>query len=689
MVENHFLEKKRTTLRILSFFQSGFFLCFISGLIAAFGFHPQSYWWLFLPGVMIFWWYLKHTQQYNNVKKKFSVNSKHFFTLSHMKESVFFQNFFLGWFFGLGLFGGSLFWIRHALWIDKKFLWLWPFCVLGIPSVLSVFTGLWSGFFILGQKGIKKMLGLGTKGPDDSLIRVSISALWGGTLWMFLEQVRGSALTGFPWNLTAYIWSKNLIICQIVAFVGSYGLGFLTIFVLGWLTETLWSVLSPWHNLIYQGSSFCQPQNKHPLLEKKAGPQKFLKKYFSFIFMALLMGKGALSLFQSLKNRLSDNPTSFHENINLRLVQPNIEQTLKNDHETCLVQLKCLLNLSNQSKTSRRPITHVIWPESAFPYVFSSEILKSSVSPYLKTPKGVPLIMGAVRRTWSKKDPYQLMNSIIVLYKDRVISTYDKVHLLPFGEYVPFRQTFEKIAPKSWLKKLTPGDQDFTPGRSSASITIPNSSPCQPFICYEMIFPELTYPKEDSIEKYQKEPAPLSPYKEKQLQDLKAIMTKQGMLGIWFDKRVKAIMKSRWMLCLTNDGWFGKSWGPYQHFTSARFRAIEKGIPLVRVANTGITATVDPLGRIIAQAPMYTKYTLDTPLPYALESRTTYSFQEDRRLWRGVLLCWVLMALWVGLSVLLLKLWKKLLQLWRKLLGLLNTLKSLKKNGKSKKADKE
>ena len=150
-----------------------------------------------------------------------------------------------------------------------------------------------------------------------------------------------------------------------------------------------------------------------------------------------------------------------------------------------------------------------------------------------------------------------------------MLALYDKVHLVPFGEFLPFQRALESLG-LSQLTKVTGG---LIAGESRQPITTPRAPPALPLLCYEVIFP-------DELGIGEKRPA--------------------------------------WMINLTNDGWFGISSGPYQHFAQARLRAIEQGLPLVRAANTGISAVIDPVGRVVASLALGTEGLLDSGLPQAI-----------------------------------------------------------------------
>ena len=215
-------------------------------------------------------------------------------------------------------------------------------------------------------------------------------------------------------------------------------------------------------------------------------------------------------------------------------------------------------------------MTHLIWPESAFPFFLAREPdALEQIAQLLR--HGTVLITGAVRlaEPVNPIDP-GVFNSIYVLNHDgSILGVYDKVHLVPFGEYLPLQRILESLG----LRQLTKIRGGFLAGDRRRLITVPGAPPALPLICYEIIFPGDAVP--------------------------------QGQ-------------RPGWIVNVTNDGWFGISSGPYQHLQQARVRAIEEGLPLVRAANTGISAVVDPLGRIVNSLPLGQEGVIDSPLPRAI-----------------------------------------------------------------------
>jgi apolipoprotein N-acyltransferase len=184
-------------------------------------------------------------------------------------------------------------------------------------------------------------------------------------------------------------------------------------------------------------------------------------------------------------------------------------------------------------------------------------------------PPGTVLIVGAARPASAAPTPgvIHAYNSIYVIDHDgAILSVYDKLHLVPFGEYLPFQDFLERLG----LMQLTKVKGGYLPGTVRKPIAVPRAPAFLPLICYEIVFP---------------------------------------------GDAVPAGERPAWLVNVTNDGWFGQSSGPYQHLQQARVRAIEEGLPLVRAANTGVSAVIDPLGRLVRTLPLGTEGVLDSALP--------------------------------------------------------------------------
>jgi apolipoprotein N-acyltransferase len=271
--------------------------------------------------------------------------------------------------------------------------------------------------------------------------------------------------------------------------------------------------------------------------------------------------------------RLWQAPTAYVDNVRLRIMQPNLQQDDKFRYSQKQAVMSRYIGLSDRASGPQASgiadVTHLIWPESAFPFFLTREAdALAQIAALL--PEGTVLITGAIRAPEAAAPNAAVTrayNSIYVIDHDgSVLSVYDKVHLVPFGEYLPFQDTMERLG----FMQLTKVIGGFIPGDRRRILTVPRAPSFAPLICYEIIFPGAAVPAGE---------------------------------------------RPGWMLNLTNDGWFGISSGPHQHFQQARLRAIEEGLPLVRAANTGISAVVDPLGRVVRSLPLGSEGVLDAPLP--------------------------------------------------------------------------
>jgi apolipoprotein N-acyltransferase len=432
------------------------------------------------------------------------------------RNASFGKIFWLGWWFGLGHFTAGLYWIAHALTIDlQAFWWLIPFALFGIPAVLAVFTGL---AFMLTKLW-----------PYGGISRAfAFAAIWVGVEWL-----RGHLFTGFPWNLLGYAWAFSPEMSQIASLTGVYGLSLLTLLM-----------------AVSLGYVF----------RKQAFERNIALTIYLMVALGWVWGKARL-----------DHPDGVEgPSFAIRLVQPNIPQTLKWDPAQTKANFHHLLQMTAQP--SSLPLKAIIWPETAVPFflefdTFARVLISEAM------PKGTLLFTGAPRRSQPGKRPVEFWNSLLVFdTQGTMVASYDKSHLVPFGEYIPFRNLWDTLFGKGSIKKITTGLMDFTAGPGPQSLPLPQGFP--PFsglVCYEVIFPC----------------AVINPLQ----------------------------IRPSWIINVTNDAWYGKTSGPYQHLEMARFRAIEEGIPLVRVANSGISAVFDAYGQSMGSVGLDKRGILDVFLP--------------------------------------------------------------------------
>jgi apolipoprotein N-acyltransferase len=449
-----------------------------------------------------------------------------------------------GWWFGFGYFLAGLYWVGHAFLVDAKtFGWLLPIAVVALPAAMALYTAL----------GLALARLIWTRGATRVLALAAALTL--------AEWLRGHLFSGFPWNAYGYALISPLWLAQGAALMGIWGLTFLAVAV------------------------YASPA---VLADDRADTARpWLAPALSVVTIVALAIYGAI--------RLANTPTSYVEGVRLRIMQPNLQQDEKFNYSQKQQVMSRYLALSNRpngpQSSGLRDVTHLIWPESAFPFFLTREAdALAQIADLL--PPGTVLITGAVRAPETAPNTVvtRAYNSIYVIGDDgSILSVYDKVHLVPFGEYLPFQNLLERLG----LVQLTKVRGGFIPGGRRRNQVVSGAPNFLPLVCYEIIFPGDTVPRSDWT----------------------------GWLydhvGRPFGWPFVAGSTERpgWLLNLTNDGWFGASAGPYQHFQQARIRAIEEGLPLVRAANSGISAVVDPLGRIIQSLPLGTEGVLDASLP--------------------------------------------------------------------------
>jgi len=429
-----------------------------------------------------------------------------------------------GWWFGLGYFVPGLYWIGYAFLVDAPtFAWLLPFAVLGLPAYLALFTAL--GFALARLLWTRE----GTR----------VIALAAGLT--ISEWLRGQVLTGFPWNAFGYALTEPLALAQTASLIGLWGLTFLSVAIFA----------SP--ATLIDGST----RGRRPWIAP-------------VMALALLV---AMGIFGGV--RLALQPTALVARVKLRIMQPNLQQDVKFNYAAKAEVMQKYLALSDRASgpqsTGVRDASILIWPESAFPFFLTREAdAMAQIADLLS--KGTILITGSVRAPDLPPGVRvtRAYNSIYVIDHDgSVLSIYDKVHLVPFGEYLPLQDWMEKLG----FVQLTRVQGGFIAGARRRPMELPGAPRMLPLICYEAIFPGDVASRDD---------------------------------------------RAGWMINLTNDGWFGNSTGPYQHLQQARVRAIEQGLPIVRAANTGISAVVDPVGRIIARLGLGVEGVMDAGLPAAI-----------------------------------------------------------------------
>ena len=358
------------------------------------------------------------------------------------------------------------------------------------------------------------------------------------------EFIRGNIFTGFSWNNFSHSLAINENLMQIFSITGQYLATFFLIVISQFL-------LFFWKDRAY---------------------------FKALIFISLLP---VIFLYGSI--RIKDN--EFIDTNLIGVVQPNVLQKDKIDNPDEYEILKNLIHLSNKEDAN-----FLIWPESSIPILlqYNPEIIELIVD---NLPKESEILIGNITFQADK-----FRNSALLIDQDKKIrDIYHKVHLVPFGEYMPFHDILSKLP----FMKIITGDIGFDSGKEINSIYTKVGN-ARIAICYEIIFPEEINPNNEKL-------------------DL--------------------------IINITNDAWFGNSSGPFQHFNSSRFRAIEQGIPVFRSANTGISAIIDPYGRIIDKIELGKKGSIFSPLPK--KTLETYYSKVGDFLFFGVLILTLLIMIFL------------------------------------------
>ena len=373
-----------------------------------------------------------------------------------------------------------------------------PFALILVPLFLSLFFGL--AILFVGAFAEKNI---------NFIMLFSL-------IFSIFEFLRGNLLTGFPWNLISYTWSWSTEVIQILSLIGTYALSLISI------------------------TFFCIP---FLFFQKKIVKKNIL---FILIFLVIFVGNYSYGIFKSNKYNYR-----FDEKISVKIISPNF--SLKDyNTESEEFQIKRLIKISDPEKDKK---TLFIWPEGIFYQSYLQDIKKYQDLFKDKFSENHLIILGINNFNNNYgTDSQKYFNSLVVLnHKLEILSLYNKVNLVPFGEFLPF----EKVLSKFGLKKITSGYSSFSPGDKRAIINLGkefNEKLILPLICYEIIYPAKIK-------------------KKNQYPDL--------------------------VINISEDAWFGKSIGPHQHFTKAIYRSIEEGVFIARSANKGISAFINPNGKIL------------------------------------------------------------------------------------------
>ena len=405
--------------------------------------------------------------------------------------------FFYGWLFGFGYFLTNLYWISISLTFDEDLKFLIPLVIFLIPAFLAIFYGLFVYFFVI----------FSSKSIINSFLIFSL-------FFAIFEFIRGTILTGFPWNLIAYSFAKQLEIISITSLIGTYGFNLLCI------------------------SIFTSPALV--VLRQTYREVVVFLLFIITLFIFYFHGNHYAKKFYKSNKVIHD--------YKIRVVGTNIGlKRFYLDTDPVSV-IKELITVSNPNLDEK---TIFIWPEGILPSVFQNELVEFKWLLENKFNKNHLLVMG-INSEMMNDDSLNYYNSFTVYDNEfNLLNSYNKIKLVPFGEFIPFEGILSKIG----FKTITNNYQSFTKGDQRNIIEIKKdnfSLKVLPLICYEIIYTG----------------------------------------KIFSDNNFDFIIN------ISEDGWFGNSIGPKQHFVHSIFRAIESGKYIVRSANNGTSAIVNPIGEI-------------------------------------------------------------------------------------------
>ena len=425
-----------------------------------------------------------------------------------------------GFWFGFGYFLAGFYWMAEAFLVEPwRHGWLIPFAMTAMPAGMALF------FAAAGA------LAMAMWRPGAGRVFALAIALG------LADYARGHVLTGLPWNLIGYGLLPEGPLMQLAALLGVYALSIVAVVL------------------------FAAPA---AILRASQAPSKGAAVLAALLLVALGLG------YVWGDRRLAtagDTPTD----VRLRIVQANIDQANKWRPENSAEIFADYLDLTRAPGIDQ--VNLVIWPETAVPFLLADtpEAL-AAIGEAL--PQNTSLLAGSARlgnerNAGAGPTGRHIFNSLLVIDDGgAVIDGYDKIHLVPFGEYLPFQDFLESLG----FMQMTGIRGGFSEGTGPRLLPIPGAPPASPLICYEVIFPD----------------------------DVTDKMKRPG-----------------WLINVTNDAWFGSSAGPYQHFHQAQVRAVEQGLPIVRAANTGISAVIDGYGRVHARIGLGERGFVDAFLPKA------------------------------------------------------------------------
>ena len=441
-----------------------------------------------------------------------------------------FHGFCLGYLTGFVSFLGILYWIVVAVHTYGNI----PFIIsILILLLLVLYLSLFFGTFTFLCRFLHERFGFQT---------IIITPF----LWVSLEYFRSFLLTGFPWASLGHSQYLNLPFIQIADITGVYGLSFAVLLV----NAAVYTILCQW--------------------PKKVFPYREVG--LTVVVLIIILIYGYMSL-RAMEARIAGQPP-----LKVGLVQGNVDQSIKWDESFQMETLKIYERLS--LKVAREKPEFIVWPETATPFFFQDARQHQPLVLGVPVKADAFLLFGSPSYKVEKKKVHHYNSAYLVSPSGEIVGKYDKIHLVPFGEYVPFGEMLS-------LGSLGEGIGDFKSGKEILNLSLPQGK-FGVLICFEIIFP-----------------------------DLCRKFVKKG---------------ANFLVTITNDAWFGRTSAPYQHLSMAAFRAVENRVYVARAANTGISALIDSKGKIIRQGGIFTEEALVGTIHLSTE-KTFYTLYGDVFAW--------------------------------------------------------
>ncbi|MBF0539832.1 MAG: apolipoprotein N-acyltransferase [Nitrospirae bacterium] len=436
------------------------------------------------------------------------------------------ESFKIGLIFGVIFFYGCQYWIYHSINFYGNISFFSSLCIV---FLLCFYEGLYIGIFA----ALLNHLHNKSKFPITLITPI---------LWINLEYLRGILFTGFPWSMLGHTLYNSYYLIQICDITGVFGLSFLIVFSNSIIT------------LFFYNRTINKKTNHNLYINAAI--------FVILIISIIVYGQNCINYY----NNKIDSP------INVSIIQPSIEQDKKWDPQFQKYVMNTYKNLTLSSLNEKPDL--IIWPETSLPFLYGTD--RELTNDFNKFQQGLNthLLFGSVLVRQMDRENYKLSNSAILLSPaGKILYVYDKIHLVPFGEYVPLSDIL------FFINKIVPTIGTFQQGQRyiTAQSEIGDFAT---LICYEIIFPDL-------IRKFYQQ-------------------------------------RGDFIVTITNDAWFGTTSGPYQHFIISKFRAIENRKPLIRAANTGISGFIDPTGKIIKSSTLFER-TVITNKIYKNSDKTFYT----------------------------------------------------------------